>query len=345
MKKEEKDEYNKTYGIFKFKLPLPTEIIKAIGLEGESVLYKKMIMGDYERFYDIIKVPEEGDWLMIHKEYGQTYNEYINNNCIQVDQNHDVIYIAPLSFSANEVMDQNFITNIFLLCEAFFFGMKIRLIEISSNFNGVDVKTDDDKKMQINGEQLMDILSNELPNDAFCLIGLIDTDLYIESINKNGKNIFKPTFDSKNISKRTSIFSFARYDPLFNKNKKDISKNQKMKIYILLLKRVCKAILKEICLMFGMKNCIFFSCLMNGNASLNEFDNKPIELCPICLRKLITNINCKGRDIKNSRMKNPTIVYDRFVKLRDTLQENFYDIFENEVNWFNARIEFLKNEM
>ena len=84
---------------------------------------------------------------------------------------------------------------------------------------------------------------------------------------------------------------------------------------------------------------------MNGNASLNEFDNKPIELCPICLRKLITNINCKGRDIKNSRMKNPTIVYDRFVKLRDTLQENFYDIFENEVNWFNARIEFLKNEM
>ena len=40
MKKEEKDEYNKTYGIFKFKRPLPKEIISAIGLEGESILNK-----------------------------------------------------------------------------------------------------------------------------------------------------------------------------------------------------------------------------------------------------------------------------------------------------------------
>ena len=345
MKKSEKDKYETTYGIFKYKKPLPNELISAMGLEGESVIFKKMIMSDYTRFYDEIKTPEEGDWLMTHKEYGQTYKEYIRSGCIQVDSNHDVIYIAPLSFSSNEIMDQDFITNIFLLCESYFYGLKIRLIEISSNFNGVDVKTDDDKKMQINSEQLMNILSNELPNDAFCLIGLIDTDLYIESINKNGKNIFKPTFGSKNISKRTSIFSFARYDPLFNKDKKDITKSQKMKIYVLILKRVCKAIIKEICHMFGMKNCVFFTCVMNGHNSLNEFDNKPIELCPICLRKLITNINCKGKDISNSRMKNPNAVFDRFVKLRDTLQENFYDIFENEVNWFNARIEFLKNEM
>ena len=84
---------------------------------------------------------------------------------------------------------------------------------------------------------------------------------------------------------------------------------------------------------------------MNGNASLYEFDNKPIELCPICLRKLITNINSKGKDISNSRMKNPNAVFDRFVKLRDTLQENFYGMFENEVSWLDARIEYLKNEL
>jgi archaemetzincin len=345
MKKSEKDKYETTYGIFKYKKPLPNELISAMGLEGESVIFKKMIMSDYTRFYDEIKTPEEGDWLMTHKEYGQTYKEYIRSGCIQVDSNHDVIYIAPLSFSSNDIMDQDFITNIFFLCESYFNGMKIKLIEISSNFNGVDVKTDEDKKMQINSEQLMNILSQELPNDAFCLIGLIDTDLYQESINKNDKVIFKPTYGSKSVSKRTSIFSFARYDPYFNKNRDNISKERKMKIYMLLLKRVCKAIIKEICHMFGMKNCIFFSCLMNGNASLYEFDNKPIELCPICLRKLITNINCKGRDICNSRMKNPNAVLDRFVKLRDTLQENFYGMFENEVSWLDARIEFLKNEL
>ena len=99
MKKSEKDKYETTYGIFKYKKPLPNELISAMGLEGESVIFKKMIMLDYTRFYDEIKTPEEGDWLMTHKEYGQTYKEYIRSGCIQVDSNHDVIYIAPLSFS------------------------------------------------------------------------------------------------------------------------------------------------------------------------------------------------------------------------------------------------------
>ena len=92
--------------------------------------------------------------------------------------------------------------------------------------------------------------------------------------------------------------------------------------------------------MFGMKNCTFMSCCMNGT-SVSEFDNKQIELCPICLRKLITNISAKGYDIKNYRVKNPMVVYDRFIKLRDAL-ENFSGLYENEVNWFIARIDFLK---
>jgi archaemetzincin len=342
MKKEEKDEYDRTYGLFKFKRPLPNELESAMGLTGESTLFKKMIMSDYDRFYETIKAPEEGDWLLTHKEYGQTYDEYINNGIIPVDSNHDCIYIAPLSFNSNESMDQDFVTNIFLLCEKYFYGMKIRLIEISSNFNSVEVKTYEDGKMQINAEQLNDLLSNEIPSDAFCLIGLIDTDLYSESLNKNGKVVYKPTFCTKNISKRTCLLSFSRYDPFFNKNKKDFSKEKKMKIYLFLLKRVCKAITKEICTMFGLKNCIYFSCNMNGSNSMMEFDNKPIELCPICLRKLITNINMKGRDVKNSRMKNPIVIYDRFCNLRDVLQENFYGMFDNEVAWLNARIEHLK---
>ena len=89
-----------------------------------------------------------------------------------------------------------------------------------------------------------------------------------------------------------------------------------------------------------MKNCTFMSCCMNGTSG-GEFDSKQIELCPICLRKLITNISANGKDIRHYRVKNPIIVYDRFVKMRDAL-ENFSGLYENEVNWFNARIEFLK---
>ena len=102
MKKEERDEYNKTYGIFKFKRPLPSEVESAMGLVGESILFKKLISADYDRFYDPIKIPEEGDWLMTHKEFGQTYAEYIQRDCIPVDPDHKIIYIVRLFNSNNE---------------------------------------------------------------------------------------------------------------------------------------------------------------------------------------------------------------------------------------------------
>lgn len=347
MKKEERDKYDQTYGIFKFKVPLPSELESAMGLAGESILFKKMISKKYEQFYDTIKAPDIGDWLMNHKEYGQTYTEYIRSGIVQVEPNRDSIYIAPLSFNPNEIMDQDFITNVYLFCEAYFYGMKVRLIEINSDFNDVERQTHQDGSMQINAEKFMCKLSREIPEDAFCLIGLLDTDLYSETMEKNGKLIIKSIYGVNSLPKRTSVLSFAKYDPLFNSNKqlKDLTKEQKLKLYVFLMKRVCKAIVKDICHMFGMKNCTFFSCNMNGFGSIEEFDSRPIELCPICLRKLITNINSKGDSKPNARMKNAYAAYDRFVKLRDMVQENGYGIFENEVSWFNARIDSLKNDL
>ena len=47
MKKSERDEYDKTYGLYKFKRPLPSEIESAMGLVGENILFKKLIAADY----------------------------------------------------------------------------------------------------------------------------------------------------------------------------------------------------------------------------------------------------------------------------------------------------------
>lgn len=340
MKKSEKDEFDKTYGIFKFKRSLPKELEQAMGLTGEPVLFKKLIAGDWQRFYDIIKEPEPGDWLMSHKEYGQTYDEYKRNDYFPTGKNNDVIYIAPLSFSSSELMNQDFLINIINLCSAFFSGMKVRLKEISSEFNNVGNKTEDGQ-LQINAVDLLDKLIEEKPKDAFCLFALIDTDLYSENIMDDGKVISTPICGARNIPGRTSLFSFARFDPFFNKPKDDLNEEMKLKLYLFMLRRVCNAITREICYMFGMKNCIFFSCCMNGT-SKTEFDFKPFELCPICLRKLITNISAQGQDLNNFRIKNPLVVLERFIKLRDSLNDNFYGIFETEVNWLNARIEFLK---
>jgi predicted Zn-dependent protease len=392
MKKEERDEYDKTYGLFKFKRPLPSEVESAMGLVGESILFKKLISADYDRFYDPIKIPEEGDWLMTHKEFGQTYNEYIMNDCIQVDPNHNVIYIVRLFNSNNDdLIRDEFFQYIINLLEAFFSGMKIILIDAGNNYINNDDNTENNnndnnennndnnnndnnnennngnnnnennidnnekkennenkenkeiiEKMPINADLLLEKLKLDVPIDAYCLFGIIDNDLYTENLLPNGKRLIKAVYGKKSLKDRVSIFSFARFNPFFNFNSKEknLSKEQRLKIYLILLKRICSAVTREICYMFGMKNCTFLSCCMNGTSG-TEFDSKQIELCPICLRKLITNISAKGKDIKNYRVKNPMIVYDRFVKMRDAL-ENFAGLYENEVNWFNARIDFLK---
>ena len=391
MKKEEKDEYDKTYGIFKFKRPLPSEIESAMGLVGESILFKKLISADYERFYDPIKIPEEGDWLMTHKEYGQTYNEYIQKDCYPVDPNHNVIYIHRFSNSDDLIKDELF-HNVIILLEAFFTGMKVYLIDEgnsnyinnnnennieNSNENNIEnniennnenniennnnennnenniennnnqnndnkQSNESNEKMAMNADQLLEKFKLEMPEDAYCLFGIIDNDLYTETLSPNGKRLIKATYGKRSIQDRVSIFSLARFDPFFNFNgkTKNLSKEQRYKISLILLKRVCSAITREICYMFGMKNCTFMSCCMNGT-NVAEFDNKQIELCPICLRKLITNIRANGEDIKTYRVKKPLIVYNRFVKMRDAL-ENFSGLYENELKWFDARIEFLK---
>ena len=392
MKKEEKDEYDKTYGIFKFKRPLPSEIESAMGLVGESILFKKLISADYERFYDPIKIPEEGDWLMTHKEYGQTYNEYIQKDCYPVDPNHNVIYIHRFSSNDDLIKDELF-HNVIILLEAFFTGMKVYLYDEGSNNylnnnnenniensnennienineNNIDnnnnnnennnenniiennnqnnennenkQSNESNEKMAINADQLLEKLKLEMPEDAYCLFGIIDNDLYTETLSQSGKRVIKATYGKRSVPDRVSIFSLARFDPFFNFNGKikNLSKEQKYKISLILLKRACSAITREICYMFGMKNCTFMSCCMNGT-TVAEFDNKQIELCPICLRKLITNIRANGEDIKTYRVKKPLIVYNRFVKMRDAL-ENFSGLYENELKWFDARIEFLK---
>ena len=98
--------------------------------------------------------------------------------------------------------------------------------------------------------------------------------------------------------------------------------------------------------MFGLKNCIFFSCIMNGFGSMEEFDSRPLEVCPCCLRKIFTNISRKYENLADDgRVKNSMVIIDRFKNLRDCLKENFVGIFEKELNWYNSRIDSLNKEL
>jgi archaemetzincin len=366
MKKTDKDILEKTYGMHKFKIPLKDEQILAMGLAGESIATKKIISHQYEKFYDMIAAPDIGDWLMTHKEYGQNYVEYIRNGIIPIDELRDTIYLAPLSCDGEGgSIDPSFVNSILVICEAYFYGMKVRLLNKAINLKNyeINLRIYEETKLQINANEILECLVQELPKNAYCLLAFTEHDLY------NDNNVIKPRNYVKKSSRKlndvkdsynfcyglsaqkykVAVVSFARYDPLFYSTAKinyESSKHQEkiIKYFFIILKRACKVMIKEICHMFGLKNCIFFQCNMNGFNSMEEFDKKPLEICPVCLRKLYTAISLKNIKAENTRISNPFIIYDRFVKLKDTLSENFLGIYENETIWYSARIESLNSE-
>jgi len=52
------------------------------------------------------------------------------------------------------------------------------------------------------------------------------------------------------------------------------------------LARVCKTASHELGHCFALDHCVYYSCIMQGTASLEEDDRQPPYLCPICLTKL-----------------------------------------------------------
>ena len=42
----------------------------------------------------------------------------------------------------------------------------------------------------------------------------------------------------------------------------------------------------EICHLFCLQHCIYFSCAMNGSNHLEESIKRPMFTCPVCLHKL-----------------------------------------------------------
>jgi hypothetical protein len=117
---------------------------------------------------------------MDHKEYGQGHEEYMRSGIIPVENNRDTIYLAPLSCGEKGNLDQGFVNSLIFMCEAYFYGMKVKLLEKKLDLMRyeIDIRQYDESKIQINANQILMYLFKELPSDAFCLIAFTDKDLY-----------------------------------------------------------------------------------------------------------------------------------------------------------------------
>ena len=95
-------------------------------------------------------------------------------------------------------------------------------------------------------------------------------------------------FGQASLNERVGVYSFARYDPAFYGEPR--GKDHPA----LLLRRSMKVLTHETGHMFGLTDCVYFNCVMNGSNHLQESDRRPLHLCPACLRKLQF---CVGFDV------------------------------------------------
>ncbi len=92
-----------------------------------------------------------------------------------------------------------------------------------------------------------------VPNYVHCVLSILSDDTY-------PKSDWNFVFGLASYKKRVGVFSFARFNPKFW----DEEGPTNLDLDNYLLYRACNTLINEICNIFGITHCIFYSCLMNG---------------------------------------------------------------------------------
>ena len=264
-----------TFGVLAFKIPDKTGRLSAIGsLEGLPPTLIRAF--DPHTHFEPIHQPGPQDWLSVHPESKQTFEQYLKHGFIQPDGQRHTIYFQPIG---NFPKDRSPSLKALKEFATAYFSLKVKIlpalsVEEQKLTNRINPYT---KKRQILTHDILKLLRNHLPQDAFCILGITMEDLYPDP-NWNF------VFGMASIYQRVGVFSFVRYDPCFYGEKR--TKRYKE----ILLRRSCKVLAHETAHMFGVLHCLFFQCIMGGSNHLQEADLRPIHLCPVCLRKLHHNI-------------------------------------------------------
>lgn len=285
----------------------------AVGdLTGLPAVSQRAFASDAPEFEPIPK-PGPHDWLAVHEEPSQTFDEFKTSHPNRPTEARHVIYLQPLG---DFVADRSPSIDKLREFAAAFFAMEVKELPPTA----VDAskftcrRNPHTGNLQILTGDVLESLKARVPADAFCLVVITMEDLYPEPS-------WKFVFGQASLRERVGVYSFARYDPAF------YGEARGGDYKTLLLRRSCKVLAHETGHMFGLAHCTYFNCLMNGSNHLAESDRRPLHLCPVCLRKLQWST---GFD-----------VLERYKALERVSRENG---FADEADWFSRRIETLRAE-
>ncbi len=253
--------------------PFPTSVPLEDLMNSEDQLFCRRLRVAIQRLEPLtakLAPPQPGDWLTVHFEGGQTFDQYLGWPPILARGERHVIYIQPLgNFSAGH-------RTIFDLTVEYlgaFFGVAVRVRE------EVPIAMVPQEAQRVHPEfgdhqilttwVLYDLLEPGLPPDAAAMIALTATDLWPGP----GWNY---VFGQASTRKRVGVWSMYRNgDPGIDEY-----------AFRLCLRRTFKTAAHEIAHIFGLTHEQRFDCLMNGSNHQEELDRRPLWLCPRAVAKV-----------------------------------------------------------
>ena len=214
--------------------------------------------------------PEARDWLAIHAELGQTFDEFVHA-AVRPPVSARTIYLQPVD-TAGALSDT--CLSALATFAAAFFQLDVRVSPplVLDPSSLVTRAAPDTGTPQVYAGDILARLYADRPADAFCVLGITAHDLFPHPI-------VSFAFGEASATCRVGVVSVARYGPPFCEDAPGLEPGERRK-------RCCRVIAHEIGHMAGLAHCIYFRCLMNGSSSLAESDRRPLHLCPIDLRKL-----------------------------------------------------------
>ncbi len=258
--------------------------------------------------FEPVPAPGPSDWLAVHPEPGQSFEQFVRSAPNRPDKKRNVLYLQPLGeFREGAAPPLESLREY----AAAYFALEVRVLpSLSLNQENITTRRNPTThNRQLLTTDILTVLKKRMPEDAFCLLGITMEDLYPEPS-------WNFVFGQASLRERVGVYSFARYDPAFYSAPRGGDYMQT------LLRRSAKVLVHETGHMFGLAHCVYFRCVFNGSNHLDESDARPLHECPVDLRKLHHSI---GFDVPQ-----------RYANLY-----RFYRIagFEDEAAWTRRRLE------
>jgi archaemetzincin len=254
-----------------FEQPGPEDRRAAIGAtEGLPAALRRALAPDAD--FEPVPAPGPHDWLAVHREAGQTFDDFRRGQPNRPDASRRLLYLQPLGDFPEQRSPP--LSTLREFAETFFQMEAKALAPVSLSAGRFTSRTNRaTARRQILADDVLRFLKARLPGEAFCLLAITMEDLYPEPS-------WNFVFGQASLRERVGLYSFARYDPAF------YGEPRGKDYQAVLLRRSLKVLAHETAHMFGLTHCIYFNCLMNGSNHLPESDRRPLHLCPVCLRKL-----------------------------------------------------------